>query len=80
MVKGTLVCDISAGGTVLVDTPAVLLSAQGDADFHGTVSLPAACITMPTDMAFLIRIAAVAPGGPSIIVDRWIAHGAVRKP
>ncbi len=78
-VKGTLVCDISAGGTVVVDTPAVPLSAQGDATFQGIVTLPDACTTKPTDMAFLIRIASVVPGGPPL-VDRWIAHGAVRKP
>jgi len=77
-VKGTVVCDLngSAGGgnSTLVDTPAVGLSAQGDAQFSGNVGpLPAACLTQP-DIAFLIRIAA----GP--FVGRWIAFGAVRIP
>jgi hypothetical protein len=78
-VKGTLVCDLdgSAGGgnSTLVDTPAVALSAQGDAEFNGTVgSLPAACLTEP-DIAFLIRIVE-----PSAFLGRWIAFGAVRIP
>ncbi len=73
MVKGTLVCDTngSAGGgnSTLVDTPAVPLSAQGDAEFSGNVGpLPAAC--NEPDIAFLIRISA----------GRWIANGAVRIP
>ena len=70
-VKGTLVCDTdgSAGGPVLVDTPLVALSEEGDARFHGSVgALPAACTTEP-DMAFLVRIGA----------GRWIANGAVLR-
>jgi hypothetical protein len=72
-VKGTLVCDTdgSAGGgnSTLVDTPLVTLSAQGDAEFNGSVgSLPAACLE--PDIAFLVRIAA----------GRWIAAGVVRTP
>jgi len=68
-VKGTLVCDADGAIPVLVDTPLVPLSAQGDAHFSGSVgSLPTVC--SPADMAFLIRIGA----------DRWIANGAVRRP
>ncbi len=70
-VKGTLVCD-SRGTPSIFDTPPVPLSAQGDAEFHGTfdVSPPAGCLTP----AFLIR----AVTGP--LADQWIAHGAVRTP
>lgn len=69
-VKGTLVCNAEGPGSpVLVDTPLVPLSAQGDARFNGSVgAVPQACFQ--PDIAFLIRIAA----------DRWIANGAVRKP
>ena len=78
-VKGTLVCDVngSAGGgnSVLVDTPAVSLSAQGDAQFSGNVGpLPAVCSSEP-DIAFLLRIVL-----PAAVANRWIAAGAVRTP
>lgn len=76
-VKGTLVCDVdgsSTGSSVLVDTTPVSLSAQGDAQFNGTVALPAVCSSEP-DIAFLIRI--VQPAG---FADVWIAVGAVRIP
>ena len=58
-VMGTLVCDTngSAGGgnSVLVSTPLVPLSPQGEADFNGDLGpLPAACVTEP-DLAFLVR-------------------------
>lgn len=58
-VMGTLVCDTdgSAGGgnSVLVNTPRVFLSAQGDAEFHGDLfPFPAACVNEP-DIAFLVR-------------------------
>ena len=71
-VKGTLVCDPKAtsGGPFLFDTGSVPLSAQGNADFQGTVSLPPVCI----NPAFLIRVA------NGVLADRWIAHGAVRTP
>ena len=72
MVKGTVVCN-STGAAELVDTAAVPLSAQGEAEFHGTVALPPVCETV----AFLIR---VADDPPNILFNRWIAHGAVRKP
>ena len=70
-VKGTLVCDTDASGgaTVLVDTPLVTLSEEGNARFHGNVGpLPAACTSQP-DMAFLVRIGA----------GRWIANGSVLR-
>lgn len=78
-VKGTLVCDLdsSAGGgsSTLVDTPAVELSAQGDAQFSGNIGpLPAACLNEP-DIAFLIRVVE-----PAAFLGRWIAFGAVRTP
>jgi hypothetical protein len=58
-VMGTLVCDTngSAGGgnSVLVSTPLVPLSPQGEADFNGDLGpLPAACVNEP-DIAFLVR-------------------------
>jgi len=73
-VFGTLVCDTdgSAGGgnSVLVPTPLVPLSAQGDAEFRGNVGpLPAVCSTEP-DIAFLVRSVA----GP------WFAAAKVRTP
>ncbi|NKB82071.1 MAG: hypothetical protein GKS05_09335 [Nitrospirales bacterium] len=70
MVKGTVVCN-STGVADLVDTAAVPLSAQGEAEFHGTVALPPVC----EKIAFLIRVA-----DANFLVDRWIAHGVVRKP
>ena len=55
--------------STLVDTPLVLLSAQGDAEFHGPIGpLPVACLE--PDIAFLIRI----PAG------RWIPDGVIRRP
>lgn len=54
---------------MIVDTPLVDLSAQGDGRFSGSVTIPGTCETDPT-RAFLIRIAA----------GRWIANGAVRVP
>ena len=74
-VKGTLVCSVSGvgngGNSVLVDTDAVALSAQGDASFRGKVGpLPAVCGT--SDVAFLIRI--VEPAG---FGGLWIAAGGV---
>src|SRR5215470_1295518 len=49
-IKGTLVCDTNGsatgGNSVIVDTAPVELSAEGDADFHGTVaSIPTVCVT-----------------------------------
>jgi hypothetical protein len=71
-VKGTLVCAAGAANQVLVDTPAVALSAQGDADFEGNIG-PISSVCTATNTAFLVRIAAAAPG------DRWLANGAVRS-
>jgi len=73
-VRGTLVCDTdgSAGGgnSVLVLTPLVPLSAQGDAEFKGNVGpLPAACLNEP-DIAFLVRSS----------TGVWFAAGIVRTP
>jgi hypothetical protein len=74
-VRGTLVCDTDgsagSGNSTLVDTTLVPLSAQGDAEFNGSVGpLPGACLA-ESDIAFLVRI-----GGSG----RWIANGAVRRP
>ena len=66
-VKGTIVCN--PGPTqVVVDTPLVTLSAQGDAEFEGNLS-PFPTVCTPTNLAFLVRIDA----------GRWIANGAVRS-
>jgi hypothetical protein len=79
-VKATLICDTngSAGGgnSTVVQTTAVPLSLDGDANFSGSIgSLPVECSGEP-DLAFLIRIAevnGVTVNGP------WIAFGAVRE-
>jgi hypothetical protein len=67
-VVGTLVCN--AGGTatpVIIDTPQVSISQQGNADFSGQLTgIPAQC----ANPLFLIRVPSF--GG------RWIANGAVR--
>lgn len=70
-VKGTLVCDTdgsaSGGNSVLIDTPLIDLSEQGNAQFSGAVGhLPSVCSTEP-DIAFLIRVGS----------GRWIANGTV---
>jgi hypothetical protein len=65
-VKGTIVCNPTSTPSVF-DTPLVPLSAQGDAEFQGIISLPTVCT--PNDIAFLVRIDAA----------RWIANGAVRS-
>jgi hypothetical protein len=71
-VKGTLVCDPGAADQAIVDTAAVDLSLTGDAEFDGNVGpIPAVCT--PNNTAFLVRIAAAAPG------DRWLANGSVRS-
>jgi hypothetical protein len=71
-VKGTLVCDttgvLNSGNSTLVDTPLVTLSAQGNANFRGSLgTLPSACTTQP-NIAFLVRT-----GGGA-----WLASGMVR--
>jgi hypothetical protein len=74
-VKGTLVCDTdgsASGNSILVDTPLVDLSDEGDAQFHGSVgALPAVCASEP-DIAFLIRAGASATA-------KWIANGTVLR-
>jgi hypothetical protein len=66
-VKGTLVCGAGTPTQVILDTPLVTLSPQGDADFSGPIGLiPTTCNA--TNVVFLVRISA----------DRWIANGAVR--
>ena len=66
-VKGTLVCDAGQPDQVVVDTPLVTLSAQGDAEFDGNVG-PISSVCTASNTAFLVRIAA----------NRWIANGVVR--
>ena len=80
-VKGTLVCDALATTSPppagsYVDTPAVPLTAQGDAKFEGAVTIPAACLLTQDRLAFLIRVATA--GIP--LTGQWNAHGAVRVP
>jgi hypothetical protein len=66
-VMGTLVCNVGTSSQAIFDTSAVPLSAQGDAQFSGTLAnLPASCATP----LFLIRMSA--PLAPA-----WIATGAV---
>jgi hypothetical protein len=77
-VRGTLVCDIdgsaSGGNSVLVSTPAVPLSATGDARFNGHMNLPAVC-SSESDIAFLVTAAAIR--GVEIPQGPWLANGAV---
>jgi hypothetical protein len=65
-VKGTIAC--GAGAVNQSDTPLVPLSAQGEAEFEGNISVPASCTE--SNIVFLVRIAA----------NRWIANGTVRSP
>lgn len=68
-VKGTIVCGPGNPTPFVTDTPLVPLSAQGDAEFEGSLGpLPSVCT--PTNVAFLVRVAA----------NRWIANGTVRSP
>jgi hypothetical protein len=68
-VKGTLVCGPASASPIVIDTPLVPLSAQGNAEFSGSFgSSTGGC--SPTDVAFLIRVAAGA----------WIGNGSVRLP
>jgi hypothetical protein len=66
-VKGTLVCDAGASDQAVIDTPAVPLDAEGNAEFHGafTTAPPDPC----TNPVFLIRVS------PANV---WIATAAVR--
>jgi hypothetical protein len=65
-VKGTVICNAGTTNST-ADTPLVDLSATGDAQFSGDITIPADC--GPSNIAFLVRIAA----------NRWIANGAVRN-
>jgi hypothetical protein len=71
-VKGTIVCDPNSAAPTVVDTDLVPLSAQGDAEFEGTLKRPFPPVCTPANVAFLVRIA-TPPG-------RWIANGTVRSP
>jgi len=68
-VKGTVACGLTAANQA--DTPLVPLSAQGDAEFDGNITVPASCTA--ANIVFLIRI-------PTLPTSRWIANGAVRSP
>jgi hypothetical protein len=81
-VKGTLVCNVdgtvgNSGQCAVVDTDAVALDAQGDAQFNGQFanSIPAVCSSAPEDTAFLIRIVE-----PTADANLYIAFGAVLVP
>jgi len=66
-VEGTLVCNLGEAGEEVLDTPAVSLSPEGDADFNGRIlGVPTFC----DNPLFLIRI--VSPAGA---LGRWIATG-----
>ena len=47
-IKGTIACNTSDPATfpnvALIDTPAVALSPQGYAEFHGKIELPTGCM------------------------------------
>ena len=69
-VRGTVVCNSGGTAPTILETPAVSLSAHGDAHFEGQISgFPTTC----NNPVFLIRI--VSPAGAS---GRWIATGARR--
>jgi hypothetical protein len=69
-VTGTLVCNPGDAAQTVLDTSAVPLSAQGDAQFAGQIAgVPADC----TNPLFLIRI-----NTPAGAAGRWIATGAER--
>lgn len=70
-VKGTIAC--GAGAANQQDTALVPLSAQGEAEFDGSISIPATCTA--SNIVFLIRIPPTASAA-----SRWIANGAVRSP
>jgi hypothetical protein len=73
-VYGTLVCAPGLTTQAVVSTSAVILSAQGYAEFHGSVTLPTVCST--TNVAFLIT----GPPTPPATVGHSLANGAVRVP
>jgi hypothetical protein len=70
-VTGTLVCNPGTDTEMALDTPAVPLSARGNAMFAGPLAaIPATC----ANPLFLVRIAV-----PTGAAGRWIATGAVRQ-
>ena len=71
LVTGALVCAPGLATQTVTFTPQVTLSAQGNAEFHGSFGpLPAVC--SPTNVVFLITTTATPP--------HWLANGAVRVP
>jgi len=69
-VTGTLVCNAGDQTQTVLDTPAVSLSAHGDARFSGSIAgVPASC----GNPIFLIRIAT-----PAGAAGLWIATGSER--
>jgi hypothetical protein len=69
-IKGTLVCAPGSEQRLVIDTPVVALSPQGDATFKGLFTSPTTHCSAK-DIAFLVRNAKN---------NRWIAYGAVRVP
>jgi hypothetical protein len=68
-VRGTLVCDPGATDQVIINTPVVPLSAQGNAAFSGQFEG-----TPPTTCAKPVFLILASPA------NVWIATGAVREP
>ena len=67
--KGTLICGPASTTPIVIDTPLVPLSAQGDAEFNGSLgSSTGGCST--SSVAFLIRVSACAR----------IGNGAIQRP
>jgi hypothetical protein len=70
-VTGTLVCNPGGRGQAVLDTAAIHLDQEGDAQFSGYLdNVPDSC----TNPLFLIRIAT-----PAGAAGRWIATGAERS-
>jgi len=68
-VVGSVVCDVGLATQQIINTPAVPLSPQGNAEFSGTVLIPSTCNS--ANIAFLVRI------GP--VAGAWIAAGIVKN-
>jgi hypothetical protein len=66
----------SGASSSFIDTDAVPLNAQGDAQFNGDFrsSLPPVCSSDSEKTAFLIRIVK-----PSIFAGAWIIRGVIQK-
>jgi hypothetical protein len=68
-VVGTLVCAAGSATPVVISSPGVSLSLQGEAFFFGNIgTIPNTCNS--SNVAFLIEI-------PATPTARWIANGAV---